>query len=132
MARTVVWLDRRIVDALHANLIRDFGGSGGTRDPGLIESALARPLRKWEYEGADLPSLAAAYAYGLAKNHGYVDGNKRIAATAAGVFLELNGLQLQAPEPELVEAILAIAERRWSETELAAWIRDRAVPRAEE
>lgn len=129
MAEPPIWLDRSTVDALHSRLIRDFGGSDGVRDGGLIDSALARAVRKWEYSDPDLPALAAAYAYGLAKNHGYVDGNKRIAATAAGVFLDINGLELIAPEPELVEAILAIAEGRWSEADLTAWIRDRTVPR---
>ena len=72
--------------------------------------------------------MAAAYAFGLAKNHGYIDGNKRIAATAAGVFLAMNGLELDAPEPELVHAMVAVAAGEWTEEALAAWIRDRVVP----
>lgn len=124
-----IWLDRRIVDALHDRLIREYGGSAGIRDEHLIESALARPRQRWAYaEEADLFVLAAAYGYGLTKNHGYVDGNKRVAAAAVGVFLLLNGLELEVPGPELVSAMLALASGEWEEEILAAWIREHAVP----
>jgi death-on-curing protein len=126
-----VWLDRRIVEALHEQLIQEYGGTAGIRDAGLLESALGRPRNKWGYEeDFDLSLLAASYAYGLARNHPFVDGNKRIAATAVGVFLGLNGLELEAPEPELVSAILAITTAEWTEDELAAWIRDHTIPLA--
>ena len=128
MATEPAWLGRSIIDALHERLIRDFGGSEGVRNGELIESALARPIHKWEYSGVSLPELAAAYAFGLAKNPGYIDGNKRIAATAAGVFLAMNGLELHAPEPELVHAMVAVAAGDWTEETLAAWIGDRVVP----
>ncbi len=118
-----VWLDRGIIDTLHDLLIVEYGGAGGTRDGGLIDSALARPRNTAAYTTADLPALAAAYAYGLAQNHGYVDGNKRVAATALGVFLDLNGLELVAPEPELVAVILALAAGELGEDELAEWVR---------
>lgn len=124
-----VWLDRRILEAIHEQLILEYGGSAGIRDAGLVESALGRPRNKWLYEeDVDLPLLAASYAYGLAKNHGFVDGNKRIAATALGVFLGLNGYELEVPEPELVSAILAISKGEWTEAELAAWVRDHVIP----
>lgn len=128
-----VWLDRLILETLHDQLILEYGGTPGTRDAGLVESALGRPRNKWLYEeNVDLSLLAASYAFGLAKNHGFVDGNKRIAATAMGVFLGLNGLELEAPEPELVSAILAIAKGEWTEDELAAWIRERIIPLEED
>ncbi len=127
-----VWLDRGIVDTLHDLLIVEYGGAGGTRDGGLIDSALARPGNKAAYGQADLPGLAAAYAFGLAQNHGYVDGNKRVAATAMGVFLDLNGLELVAPEPELVTAILALAAGELGEEELAEWIRAKVGARGRE
>lgn len=123
------WLDRRIVDAMHGEQLREHGGSPGVRDPGLIESALARPRQRFAYEeGADLPRLAAAYAFGLVGNHGYVDGNKRVGAAALGVFLLLNGLELEAPEPELVSAMMALASGDWDEETLADWVRQRTVP----
>ena len=109
---------------LHSELIREHGGSYGVRDPGLVESALARPLRRWEYtEEADLPALAAAYGLGLAKNHGFVDGNKRVAFAAMGVFLQANGPRLVAPEPEAYSVIMALASGELDEEELAGWLR---------
>lgn len=117
------WLDRALVDTLHELLIREFGGTPGVRDPGLIESALARPLRRYEYAQPDLADLAAAYCYGLARNHGYLDGNKRIAATAMGVFADLNGHEIIATEAELVDVMLAVASGECTEEELAGWVR---------
>jgi death-on-curing protein len=98
------------------------------RDRGLIESALARPLQRWTYdESADLANLAASYGFGLAKNHGFVDGNKRVAFMALYVFLGLNGRDLDAPEPEVVSVMLAVAGGELGEDELAAWVRERWV-----
>lgn len=125
-----IWLTRGIVDTLHELLLVEYGGAGGTRDGGLIDSALARPRNKAAYGDPDLPALAASYAYGLAQNHGYVDGNKRVAATALGVFLDLNGLELVAPEPELVSIILALAAGDLSEEQLAAWVRGKVMTRS--
>ena len=111
------WLDRSIVQALHADQILEHGGSLGIRDEGLLESALARPQQKWHYEPAtDLASLAAAYAFGIAKNHPFVDGNKRAALVAAYTFLAINDLELEAPEPEAVAAIRARLSRGWVES----------------
>lgn len=123
------WLDRLLVDIIHEELIQVFGGSSAVRDDGLIDSALARPRNHFLYDPtADLPSLAAAYGFGLNKNHGYVDGNKRVAAAALGTFLLLNGLELAAPESELVEAMLAVGRGDWLEEDLAAWIRASTQP----
>lgn len=128
-----VWLDSVILRTLHQQLIDEYGGSHGVRDPGLVESALDRPRNKWHYEeDVDLPALAAAYTWAFVKNHGFVDGNKRVGAVAAGVFLGLNGLELEAPEPELVAAILAVATSEWTEADLSAWIRDHTVPLGDE
>jgi death-on-curing protein len=120
-----IWLTRRIVDALHQEVIREYGGDPDIRDAGSIDSALARPANLRLYESrTDLPSLGAAYGWGLVKNHGYMDGNKRVGAAAMAVFLMLNGLELRAPEPELVVAMLAVASGEWNEATLAAWVRE--------
>ncbi|MDQ3388706.1 MAG: type II toxin-antitoxin system death-on-curing family toxin [Gemmatimonadota bacterium] len=120
-----IWLTTDGIRDMHAKLIRRHGGSYGERDEGLIESALARPRQKWAYagEGVDLAELAAAYAFGLAKNHGFVDGNKRIAFMAAYSFLRANGARLTAPEPEAYGAILALAAGELSEEDLGRWLR---------
>lgn len=122
------WLSRLILDRLHQELVREHGGSYGVRDEGLIESALARPQNRWAYEaGADLPALAAAYGFGLARNHGYVDGNKRAAFAALYVFLGLNGLDLEVPEPDVVAVMTGVADGSITEDELAIWTRTHAV-----
>lgn len=127
------WLTRQIIDFLHQEQIGEHGGSFGVRDDGLIESALSRPQQKWVYApGADVFTLAAAYAYGLAKNHGYIDGNKRAAFMAAYVFLGLNDFDLDAPEPEVVEIVTDLASGALTEDEFAAWLRDRGVAAEEE
>jgi death-on-curing protein len=123
------WLSRRLVDSIHSGQVRQFGGSHGVRDDGLIESALARPLNKWQYaEERDPCALAAAYGYGLATNHGYIDGNKRIGFLAAATFLGLNGWELDAPETEVVRIMLRVADGSCGEEELTEWIRRWAVP----
>lgn len=121
---TPVWLSRVVVDAIHLDQLREHGGLSGVRDENVLESALARPQQKWHYEpDADLASLAAAYAYGLARNHPYRDGNKRIAFLALATFLLLNGLELKTTDADVVAHMLALAEGRLSEDELASWIR---------
>jgi death-on-curing protein len=125
------WLSRNLVDSIHSGQIHQFGGSHGVRDAGLIESALARPLNKWEYaQERDLCALAAAYGYGLATNHGYIDGNKRIAFLAMATFLGLNRLELDPPEPEVVRIMLKVAEGSCGEPELTAWVRSWTDPPA--
>jgi death on curing protein len=118
------WSTRRILDVVHDAQIRDHGGTPGVRDDGLLESALARPRQKWAYgEAPDLATFAAAYAFGLAKNHGYVDGNKRVAFMAAYVFLGLNECDLEADEPDVVSAMERVADGRLGEAALADWFR---------
>ena len=123
-----IWLSRLILDIVHGELILEHGGAPGTRAGGehLIESALARPRQRFDYsEEADLAELAAAYLFGLTKNHGYVDGNKRVGFAAAATFLLMNGVRLTASEEEAYDAVVRVADGRLSETELAGWIRDR-------
>lgn len=125
-----VWLDRKIVEAMHADQIRRHGGAFGLRDPGALESALARPVHRWSYEeDADLAALAAAYCFGIARNHPFVDGNKRMAFLSAYVFLGLNGWEVEVEEAELVLVILETAAGERDEDHLAQWFRGRIVPR---
>jgi death-on-curing protein len=101
-----------------------FGGPEGIRDRGALESAIARPVNKWHYGETDLVSLAAAYAFGLARNHAFVDGNKRAAFLAMMVFLRVNGIRF-APDPaHATEIVLSLAAGEVSEESLARWIRD--------
>ena len=119
------WLSRRMIDAMHADQLRQHGGSPGVRDDGLVESALARPKNRYHYsEAVDLADLASAYAAGLAKNHGFVDGNKRIGFVALYVCLGLKGLRLTATEPEAVRVMTAMAAGMLTGAELATWVRD--------
>jgi death on curing protein len=123
------WISRSVLTGVHPRLIRAHGGSHGVRDENLIQSALARPRQRWTYDPeCDLADLAASYGFGLAKNHGFVDGNKRIALAALGIFLASNGQMLEAPEPEVIRAMEGIASGEMGETELAAWIRSHLVP----
>lgn len=113
-----------MVDAVHLDQIREHGGLAGIRDENALESALARSRQKWQYERTtDLPALAAAYGFGLCRNHPYRDGNKRVAFLVMAVFLELNGLVLSADEADVVAMMLALADARLSGGELAAWLR---------
>lgn len=124
-----LWLRRAWVDALHFRQLQRFGGRFGVRDDNAVEAALARARQQWAYaEHNDLASLAAAYGYGLTRNHGYVDGNKRIGFVAMAVFLDLNGCKLAAPEPDVVRIMLAVAAGALSEAELAAWLRSHMQP----
>lgn len=118
------WLTSEEVRAAHERQIIRFGGPGGLRDENALESALARPFNRWQYEGADLASLAASYAFGLAKNHAFIDGNKRIAFVAMMVFLRINGIRF-APDPaQATTAILGLAAGEIDEAGLTRWIRD--------
>jgi death-on-curing protein len=113
------------VDAVHWDQIREHGGLAGIRDETALESALARPRHKWHYEEAtDLTTLAAAYGFGVCRNHPYRDGNKRVAFVVMAVFLELNGLMLKADETEVVTVMLALAAGTLSEKRLATWLRE--------
>lgn len=117
-----VWLKREFIIAVHERLIADHGGSSGLRDEGLLESALARPKHQFHYRKPSLTGLAAAYAVGIAKNHAFVDGNKRTAFVAAVVFLERNGLHLNASEAEATIAMLRVAEGSMTEKQLTRWL----------
>jgi death-on-curing protein len=117
-------VDRLVIDAVHLDQLREHGGLQGIRDENALESALARARHKWAYESTFDPALlAAAYGYGLATNHSYQDGNKRIAFLAMVIFLGLNGWDFVAPEVEVVATMLAVAAGQCSEPELAEWLR---------
>ncbi|MBB5518106.1 death-on-curing protein [Amphiplicatus metriothermophilus] len=109
--------------ALHAEQLAEHGGAAGVRDEGLLESALARPENMAAYGEPDLFELAAAYAFGIVKNHPFVDGNKRAGFMAAATFLLLNGWTLTATDKEVVEAMLALAAGEASEEEFALWLK---------
>jgi death-on-curing protein len=132
MTAEPTWLDRAIVEALHADQIREHGGSLGIRESGMLESALARAQQKWRYDpSVDLAALAAAYAFGVAKNHPFVDGNKRAALVTAYTFLAVNEFELEAPETEAVSMVLGLADGSISEDDFAAWIRTHLIPWAD-
>lgn len=119
-----VWLTVELVVAIHGEQLRLFGGPEGLCDRGMLGSALDRPRNKWAYGDSDLASLAAAYAFGIARNHSFVDGNKRASFLALITFLGLNDVEFLAPEPEAAAAILALAAGEIEEEGLARWIRD--------
>lgn len=122
------WVPRLVLDAAHLDQLREHGGLRGVRDENALEAALARPRQKHHDEpDADLATLAAAYAFGLAKAHPFNDGNKRAAFLAAMIFLGLNGKDLDATEAEVVQAMTALAAGSLSEVALAGWIRERLV-----
>jgi death-on-curing protein len=117
------WLDRIALLLLHDQCLADFGGLPGMRDEGLFESALARPRNAFAYgEKQALPEVAASYAFGLARNHPFLDGNKRTAFLAIGVFFFLNGLGLTASQTEAHDAIVGLAAGDWREEKFAAWL----------
>jgi death-on-curing protein len=117
------WLLRDTVVALHEQLLAAFGGSSGIREQGLLDSALARPENKFASETPTLFDLAAAYAFGLVKNHPFVDGNKRIGFAAAVVSLEANGCRFAAREADAVVRTLALAAGEMTEAEYAGWLK---------
>jgi death-on-curing protein len=125
-----VWLSRDLVQRIHDRQLLEHGGTPGLRDEGLLESALARPRQKWAYSepAADLPALAAAHAGGISRNHPFLDGNKRTAAVACELFLELNGYVLLAEDADLYPLFLGLAAGEIDEDELAAWLRDHTRP----
>jgi death-on-curing protein len=117
------WIQREALVRLHAMCLVQFGGLAGLRDAGLLESALARPEQLANYASPDVADIAAAYAFGLAKNHPFVDGNKRTAFLALGLSLRLNGYRLTASQPDATQTILLLAAGELSEQALATWIR---------
>ena len=121
------WLRERTVLALHEEQLTEHGGAEGVRDIGLLQSALARPENLAVYGDPDAAALAAAYAFGIARNHPFTDGNKRTAAVSALLFLVHNGIGFQIGEAELVVMTLALAAGELTEDEVAAWLRDHLV-----
>lgn len=119
------WVDRSFAVAVHDQQLAVHGGGSGLRDEGLLDSALARPQNLAAYGDPDLTALAASYAFGLARNHPFVDGNKRTALVVCETFIIDNGGSLQASEPELVVLFDELASGRIAEDELAAWLRER-------
>jgi death-on-curing protein len=117
------WLDSGLVIDFHAEQLALFGGPEGIRDEGLLESALARPLNKFAYGETDMAALAAAYGFGIAKNHPFIDGNKRAALASMIVFLGLNKLDIEVSSQELTAVILSLAAGEISEDVLAQWLR---------
>ncbi len=118
------WLTVAMIVAIHDEQLVRHGGAAGLRDHTLLESALDRPRNKWAYEQAELPELAAAYGYGMARNHPFVDGNKRTALLAIYTFLGVNDVDFIVPEADAAAMILALAAGEVSEENLARWIRD--------
>jgi death-on-curing protein len=123
-----VWVESDIVLAIHEEQLAEHGGADGVRDMGLLESALARPQNLLAYGSPDLADLAAAYAAGIARNHPFVDGNKRTAWVVAETFVELNGAEIAADDASAYEAMLGLAEGRIDEKALAAWMRPQLKP----
>ncbi len=123
----IVWVEKALVLAIHERQIAEHGGSAGVRDERLLESALARPqqLRAYGDPAPDLADLAAALGYGLARDHPFVDGNKRTAHVGYRTFLALNGADLVATDEEKYVTVLALAEGKLSERDFAAWLRER-------
>jgi death-on-curing protein len=118
------WIDRRALLFLHEESLATFGGASGMRDEGLFDSALASPMNKFIHDRiADLATLAAAYGFGLCRNHAFVDGNKRVAFLAIGLFLLLNGKRLVATDVESIQTTIALAAGTLDEEGLADWIR---------
>jgi death on curing protein len=125
-SRKWVWLDPRVLLAIHEEQLAEHGGAAGTRDLGLFESALARPQHLALYEKPDAAALAAAYGYGIARNHPFVDGNKRTAYVAVELFLDLNGYELGASDADCVLTMLAVAAGDFDEAAFADWLRPNA------
>lgn len=118
-----VWLDMDIALAIHDRQLAEHGGGSGVRDAGMLESALARPINSWSYGTDDPATLAAAYAFGVARNHPFVDGNKRTAWVLARLFLAINDHDIAFEAADAVRAMLALAAGDLSEEELADWLR---------
>jgi death-on-curing protein len=123
MTQAWLWIATEVALAAHAEQLAEHGGGQGVRDTGLLASAMARPRNLADYTDPDAAALAAAYAFGIARNHPFVDGNKRTAAVVAETFLVINGYRLTANDAELVVAVIALAAGDLSEEGLADWFR---------
>lgn len=125
MSRVWRWVTLEAAQAIHLEQLADHGGGAGVRSPDMLDSAMARPINSAAYGEPDAATLAAAYAFGIARNHPFIDGNKRTAAVVSETFLNLNGCQLEASDADLVVAFLALAAGELTEDELADWFRQR-------
>jgi death on curing protein len=119
-----VWLDATDALAIHDRQLSEHGGLSGLRDAGLLDSAMTRPVNRWHYGEDDLSALAASYAFGVARNHPFADGNKRTAWVVARLFFVLNDAQLVFQREAAIEVMVALAAGELSEDELASWFRD--------
>lgn len=117
------WITKAQVIRMHAEQLAVFGGPAGLRDEGMLESALGRPQNKWAFGETDYAALAAAYAFGIARNHPFVDGNKRVAFVLARVFLGLNGVRFDPPEAEAVVMVEGLAGSAVRDADFVAWLR---------
>jgi death-on-curing protein len=124
-----IWIERSVLLAVHDEQLAEHGGAVGLRDEGLFDSALARPLNQAAYGDPDVADIAAAYGVGLAKNHAFIDGNKRTAFVAVELFLVLNGYRLVASDADCVLTLLGVAAGDIDEAAFAAWIRTHSVKR---
>jgi len=119
-----IWITKELTLAIHSRQLAEHGGADGVRDLGFLESALARPRQLFSYADPtpDYPTLAAAYAFAISKNHAFIDGNKRTAAVVCETFLELNGYQLNATDAHLYPVFLALASGEWDEPAFTSWL----------
>ncbi len=125
-----VWIRRDVIIAIHEMQLAEHGGLAGTRDAGLLDSALGRPQHLAAYGQPDAAALAAAYGWGISRNHPFIDGNKRTGFVAAELFLQLNGHELTASDGDCVVTMLSVAAGELSEDDFAAWLRRHSAPRA--
>lgn len=124
------WISKKALLLLHEESLATFGGAQGLRDEGLLDSALARPQNTQAYNpGCTMADLAASYAFGLAKNHAFVDGNKRVAFLSIGIFLAINGLSLVADQLDAIQTMLAVAAGDLDERGLSEWIHKNSAPK---
>ena len=121
------WIGVELVLALHDRQLAEHGGPAGVRDMGLLESALARPVNLVAYGDPDASALAASYAFGIARNHAFIDGNKRTAWVLVRLFLKANGVEIGFDKADAIHAVMALAAGDLSEEELALWFRERIV-----
>jgi death on curing protein len=123
------WISKRNVLAVHERLLAEHGGAAELLDEGRLDAALAAPMNRLAYEESDIPGIAAAYAFALTRNHPFADGNKRVALTVAGVFMELNGVRLVASEQDAANATMALSSRGMTEAQFAGLLRANSSPR---
>lgn len=123
-----VWIEREVALAIHDRQLAEHGGGTGVRDEGALESALARPVNRWSYGEDDLIELAAAFAFGVARNHPFVDGNKRTAWVLARLFLALNKVEIVFEQQEAIATMLSLAAGEVKEEALADWLRQQLIP----